>query len=308
MDDGKSHRPSSIVRLFISILLNISLVACGTSRRTVKLAILGDINLGRDVNAAADSFSLLAPDLAWADLTLANLESPLSADPQVSNSGYNLCALDKSASLLSGWSFDLLSIANNHDLDCGPDGASGTRLALEAAGITPMGPGMEPVYRNVNGLQLAFLAFDDVTSRLDTEAAARTIHSTSESGAQVIVSIHWGMEYQSGSSDRQELLAQQFSQAGAILVWGHHPHVLQPAEWIESTHGKTMVLYSLGNALFDQAGLADTRRSALLLVEVNSSGVQSIRAVPFIIDVVHSRLTAADVETAGKILDELKIK
>jgi poly-gamma-glutamate capsule biosynthesis protein CapA/YwtB (metallophosphatase superfamily) len=91
-------------------------------------------------------------------------------------------------------------------------------------------------------------------------------------------------------------------------VWGHHTHVLQAGEWVETSQGKTLVLYSLGNALFDQGGLADTRQSALALVEVNPDGVQSIRIVPFVIDVPNSRLEAPNAETAKKILDRIKIK
>jgi hypothetical protein len=61
------------------------------------------------------------------------------------------------------------------------------------------------------------------------------------------------------------------------------------------------VLYSLGNALFDQPGLADTRQSALVLVTLDTRGVQSARAVPFVIDVPVSRLVAPDAETAKQI-------
>lgn len=108
----------------------------------------------------------------------------------------------------------------------------------------------------------------------------------------------------------------------AARIWGHHPHVIQPAEWIQPpagsvpsslpqgkpAGGSTLVLYSLGNALFDQGGLADTRRSALALVELDENGVRSARAVPFVIDVQHSRVQAADDQVAQAILEHLKLK
>ena len=285
------------------ILLLIFLVACDP-RPTAKLVLLGDLMLGRGVDPKPASLDYLTPELAEADLELANLESPLSPGSPAAASDYNLCASSDRANLLSAWGFDLLSIANNHSFDCGPDGPNDTVKALTAAGITPVGSGTDPVYRNVNGLRLAFLAFDDITTPLDADAAEQAIRSAHEDGAVVIVSIHWGMEYQGGASDRQKSLARRFAEAGAALVWGHHPHVLQPAAWI----GDTLILYSLGNALFDQGGLADTRQSALVLVEVNANGVQSVRAVPFVIDVTDSLLVAPDTETAGYILDRIKIK
>ncbi|MDP2993780.1 MAG: CapA family protein, partial [Anaerolineales bacterium] len=156
-------------------------------------------------------------------------------------------------------------------------------------------------------LQLAFLAFEDVALPLDTNAAVQAIRSARATGAVVIVSIHWGAEYQGGASDRQKSLALQFAVAGAALIWGHHPHVLQPAEWIETVQGKTFVLYSLGNALFDQGGLADTRRSALVVVTLDADGVTSVRIVPFEIDVANSRVVQPDTETVEKIQDRLNL-
>jgi poly-gamma-glutamate synthesis protein (capsule biosynthesis protein) len=129
----------------------------------------------------------------------------------------------------------------------------------------------------------------------------------------VIVSVHWGAEYQVAPTDRQEALARQFAEAGADLVWGHHPHVLQRAEWIqpsagsEPAGGSTLVLYSLGNALFDQGGLDDTRQSALILVTLEADGVTDVEAIPFEIDVVHSLIIEPDAETAEEILGRLHI-
>jgi poly-gamma-glutamate synthesis protein (capsule biosynthesis protein) len=245
------------------------------------------------------------------DLAIANLESPLAAILPTSDSTYNLCTHTIRADLLSAWGFDLLSLSNNHNLDCGEDGPTETRAALETAGITSIGPGMEPVYREVHGLQLAFLAFEDISSPLDMNTAVQAIRLARSTGALVIVSVHWGMEYQGGASDRQKSLAQQFNEAGAAMIWGHHPHVLQPAEWIQTpvgsktAGGSTLVLYSLGNALFDQGGLEDTRQSALVEVTMDANGATSVRIVPFVIDIVNDRVAQPDAGTAKKIRDRL---
>ncbi len=140
---------------------------------------------------------------------------------------------------------------------------------------------------------------------LDAEVAARAIRAAQSSGSLVIVYVHWGLEYQSGPTARQQALAEQFAAAGASLIVGSHPHVLQPAAWIPNSTGKTLVLYSLGNALFDQPGLPDTRQSALVLVTLNSQGVRSAWAIPFLIDISASRLVASDSATAARIRSSL---
>ena len=287
------------------VCLLLFLTGC-QPRQTVTLALLGDLVLGRGVDPKPDSLAYLAPNLSAADLALANLESPLSdLLPEAEDGSYNLCAWADRADLLQAWGLDLLSIANNHSLDCAPDGIAQTQSALSQVGLIAITP--EPVILKINGLQLAFLAFDDISAALDGNAAAQSIRAARATGALVVVSVHWGAEYQGGASDRQKSLAQEFTDAGASLILGHHPHVLQPAAWIETTQGKTLVLYSLGNALFDQGGLDDTRQSALVLVTLDADGVTGVRAVPFEIDVVQSRVFQPDAETAGKILDRLQI-
>jgi poly-gamma-glutamate synthesis protein (capsule biosynthesis protein) len=163
-----------------------------------------------------------------------------------------------------------------------------------------------PYYRNVNGLSLAFLAFDDVTQPIDIEAAAAEVQTAKNQGALVVVSVHWGAEYQAGASPRQKELAQELAQAGAVLIWGHHPHVLHPSEWLQTENGSTLVFYSLGNALFDSYGLADTNRSALILVKLDGHGIVDVEAVPFVIDAINSRVVLANLPEHQQILSRLK--
>jgi len=288
------------------------------TKQIVTLALLGDISLARGVQPNVDSFSALASQLNLADLALANLESPLDQDwsakqQTTSASSYNLCAPAENAKMLKAWGLDLLSLANNHALDCNPDGLTQTVTALESQNLIGIGsPNIDeaiggPYYRNVNGLSLAFLAFDDVTQPIDVEAAAAMVRTAKEQGALVIVSMHWGAEYQPSPSHRQKEIGQALAQAGATLIWGHHPHVLQPSEWIETENGSTLVFYSLGNALFDQYGLSDTSRSALILVKVDRHGIVDVQVVPFVIDAINSRVIPADLSTEQKILQRLNL-
>ena len=303
MDGGTLRRPWSIVSWhgLASCLIILFATACQPKSPTVTLVLLGDLMLGRGVNPQPNSLTFLKQDLANADLVLANLESPLATVLSPKDSAYNLCTLSDRAKYLSDWGIDLVSIANNHNLDCGPKGVAETRAILETVGITSIGPGLQPVYRNINGLRLAFLALDDISSELDADAASQAIYTARSIGALVVVSIHWGAEYQGGASEQQKSLADQFARAGASLIWGHHSHVLQPATWINSSQGKTLVLFSLGNALFDQGGLDATRQSALVVITINTSGVAAVRSVPFEIVVGNSRVVQPDAETAKKI-------
>jgi len=295
-----------------------SIITAQHASQKVTLALLGDISLARGVQPNMDAFSTLAAQLSSADLALANLESPL--DPQwtskeqySSTLSYNLCAPAERAELLKAWGLDLLSLANNHAFDCRPDGLTQTVAALESQNLIGIGSSRidgamsSPYYRNVNGLSLAFLAFDDVTQPIDIEAAAAEVQTAKNQGALVVVSVHWGAEYQAGASPRQKELAQELAQAGATLIWGHHPHVLQPSEWLQTDNGSTLVFYSLGNALFDQYGLADTSRSALILVTLDAQGVNEVQVVPYEINVINSRVVPADLSTEQKILQRLNL-
>jgi gamma-polyglutamate biosynthesis protein CapA len=267
-----------------------------TPDSSVTLALLGDVMLGRGVHPSAETFAYLEPFLTGANLALANLESPLTDAPPQGGSPYVLCAAPENIRYLVDAGFDTLSLSNNHRLDCGEDGMLETQRTLAEAGLGFVGPGPEPVYYSVNGMSLALLAFD-ATDRFDLEAAVQAVRSTREAGALVVVSMHWGAEYQAGASTGQTQIAGQLADAGAALIWGHHPHVLQPSAWMNpnsSVHDRqTLVFYSLGNALFDQYGLEATRRSALALVTLTTDGVEGFQVIPFVIDIHNGRVVEA---------------
>jgi gamma-polyglutamate biosynthesis protein CapA len=282
----------------------------------VTLALMGDINLGRGVHPNQNTFTYLGPLLQSVDLAMANLESPLTIAKVVTPSIFPLCTPPEPAHYLSEAGFDLLSFANNHDHDCGISGYKDTLAALKQNGMEAIPADFITVYRDMNGVKLAFLAVN-ATWKFDVNGLLKAISDAHAQGAVVAVSIHWGDEYFAQPNKFQRTLAQQMAEAGASLIWGHHPHVLQPVEWIEIPCDsrdpericrRTLVLYSLGNALFDQYALQDTRQSALAMVQIDKNGVQEFHAIPFVIDERHSQLVAADDESAKKILERLRPK
>lgn len=294
----------------ILILLTI-LTGCNKEDGSVRLAFMGDVMVGRGTTLSNTSLKFLETEMRSADLALANLESPLTSESPASSTGYNLCASPENGERLAQSGLDMLSVVNNHSLDCGNQGYLDTLSALESYGLVAIdGSGTTT---SKHGVQLTFLAYEDISQPLDLAAATHAIKAARSNGSIVVVSIHWGMEYQGGASQRQKQLAAELAAAGATIIWGHHPHVLQPAEWIpadcadsEDKIGCSLVLYSLGNALFDQPGLADTRRSALVSIELDQNGIVTTQTTPFVIDPVHSLIKAPGVDERELILTRLQ--
>jgi poly-gamma-glutamate capsule biosynthesis protein CapA/YwtB (metallophosphatase superfamily) len=312
-----------IFHRLVGWLLTLALLTCSvgmdSAPRSLKLALLGDVMLGRWVGqalcqngrAACDwpaALATLAPVLSAADLALANLESPLTTAP-MTRENYDLRASPKSAQALSAAGLDLISLANNHIMDSGAAGLDDTQAVLRSWKLQGVGPNMEPVWRSFGNLRIAFLAFQDVRPRMDLNAAAGVVRQARKGGSLVVVSIHWGGEYQAGQNARQKEIAQALADAGAALVWGHHPHVLQPVVWLQGAGQpfRTLVAYSLGNALFDQMMLPDTQQGAVLLVTINQNGVQEVQAAPFEIDVRRGRVKDASPKAADVIFHRLQI-
>lgn len=104
-------------------------------------------------------------------------------------------------------------------------------------------------------------------------------------------------------------MAGVLAEAGADIIVGHHPHGLQPVEWVwgEGRGRPTLVAYSLGNALFDQGAPPSARYGALLMVDVNRLGVKDVCVIPFQIDPTTWSTSAASSTTAVSIGQEIKV-
>jgi poly-gamma-glutamate capsule biosynthesis protein CapA/YwtB (metallophosphatase superfamily) len=146
----------------------------GPAGATLDLRAVGDVMLARHVGTLAErtgGAALFAPtsELLAADLTLGNLESPLSVRSEPARTGpYRLIAAPELAPTLHAAGFDALGLANNHALDAGPDGLEESLAHLRAAGIAPVGTGpgpqaaLAPLIVQAQGLRVAIFAFNDV--------------------------------------------------------------------------------------------------------------------------------------------------
>ena len=252
------------------------------------LIFVGDVMLGRGVAQALDgdweaAFAEVRP---WLDeggdpqgqgqarsVVFANLESPLTTLPQIVE-GYDLRAPLEAVAALHVAGFDAVSLANNHALDAGEAGLRETASTLRGEGIVPWMeaiPTVMPQVPSVRGL-----AFDDSVVPLDIASASAAVADAAAQADVVIVSIHWGGEYQAAPSTRQQAIASALSEAGATVIAGHGPHVLQRVEWV----GETLVAYSLGNFLFDQHSPIDCRWGAILRVTLQGTQVVAVEAIP----------------------------
>lgn len=274
------------------------------SESVVELMAVGDVMLGRDVADEPDPLAAVAPWLRSADLTLGNLESVIVAHgtprtaPADAPQPIILKAPVTAVAQLTNAGFDLLSLANNHSLDYGAAGLQETAVRLGQSGITPLGIGPDeaaaygPVFRDVNGIRLAFLAFNAVLEPVSgahqsgeqwqraewSEAQAMAaITAARQQADAVIVSIHWGYEYHLQADPWQEMAAAALQAAGADVVLGHHSHVVQAVAVKQPS--SQLVAYSLGNFVFDQTQDLTNQGLALRLF-VDAAGLRAVQALP----------------------------
>ncbi len=237
------------------------------------------MNLGRAVSRATP-LSALKKALK-ADAAYANLESPLTNAPSQTR-GVDLRADPALVSNMQALTH--LGTENNHTLDGGAAGRLQTRRTLLNAGLVPVD--RSPTLTLVGGVKVAWLAFFDDG---DTPPPLKAIRAAAQQAAYVVVGVHWGAEY-NPVTERQRLLARELAEAGAALIVGSGPHVLQGHEFI----GRTLVLYSLGNLLFDQA-FPSARLGAVVRLRLDD--LHAACAVPTRYRAGHSELASGEQAT-----------
>jgi poly-gamma-glutamate capsule biosynthesis protein CapA/YwtB (metallophosphatase superfamily) len=278
-------------------------VAAG--EQVVEVIAVGDVMLGRDVVGEPRPFAAVSPWVRTADLVVGNLECTIAAGGTPRPGPYRLRAPVSAVTELRAAGLDLLGLANNHALDYGPEGLAETISWLERAGIDPIGADLDagatsqPLIREVGGLRLAFLAFNAVPdpedgiqdggwgpARWDRAGSAAAIAAARAQADVVIVSIHWGNEYELRPDPAQRDMAQAILGAGADLVIGHHPHVVQGTELKlggsseeSGVVGGRFVAYSLGNFVFDQQQ-GETRQGLALRALFDAQGLRAVQALP----------------------------
>ncbi|HEY3315460.1 MAG TPA: CapA family protein [Bacillota bacterium] len=321
------RRAAALVTVLTALAAMTALAAtgCGLGRRPpvkepgeVTLVAAGDILLDRGVAAQTKvhgwSYPLarVASRLKSADLAFANLEGPITDRGVGLPKQFVFRAPPEAARALRLAGLDVLSVANNHTLDYGSVGLLDTLDQLNQESIAAVGAGKDagearrPKVVEADGIKLAFLAYnvfpnevlapvedEPAVAMLEPRTLAEEIAAAKGLADVVVVSIHWGEEFSRVPTKGQRDLARAAIDAGAGLVLGHHPHVLQP---LEAYHGG-LIAYSLGNLVFDP-DRPEAAQSALLTVRLSRSGVVGFDVEPLVIRAAQPRPAKGD-EAAG---------
>ena len=268
-----------------------------TSTPSVTVVSGGDTIGDRGVKAyiaahGADAvFAGIAPVLRAADAAWVNLESPLTdiSDPYPGKD-VHFQGDPRLAAGLADAGIDVVNMANNHAVDQGPAGLLDSIRRVEAAGVKVVGVGRNAaaarqpaIVRTSSGATIGFLGWTDIiwpgyqagsgpgvaTARPDMSRVEHAIRELKRRVDYVVVCFHWGVEYTDMPIADQVSEAHAAIDAGADMVIGHHPHVLQGAQ-IYKGH---FIIYSLGDLVFDHYSLA-TGQTVLVHAVLSPHGVK----------------------------------
>ncbi|WP_219836034.1 CapA family protein [Paenibacillus sp. R14(2021)] len=275
-----------------------------SGEKQVKLSFAGDILLAASVeklmlkNGFEYPYAKVLKFLNKADFMAANLETPVTlrgtpaADKQYvyKSSPDALPALKESG-------IDLVNLANNHSMDQGEEGLLDTIDYLNKAGLANMGAGRDdieaykPVIVKANGISVAYIGLSRViptgswkagkahpglAESYDPTRAVAAIKQAKEQADLVVVMVHWGTELSDSPNPDQTRLGHTYVDAGADLVIGSHPHVLQG---MESYKGK-WIAYSLGNFIFAGMPNEKTKDTGVLDAACDAAGRCSLQFHP----------------------------
>lgn len=273
-----------------------------TGNREPVLLFGGDIYLSDHVLRAYDEAggiggvldAELQEIIGKADLFMANQEFPFSdRGTPAEDKQFTFRLPPERVSLMQEIGTDLVTIANNHALDYGSEALSDTCHLLDEAGIGRVGAGADLdeakriEIREIKGKKIGFLGASRVfpvgswaagpshpgmMSAYDAAPLLEQIRQGKEACDYLVLYLHWGIERNTSPEEYQRQLGRQCIEAGADLVIGSHPHVLQGIEYY---HGKP-ILYSLGNFIFGSA-IPETMLAEVTLQE---SGDVALRLIP----------------------------
>ena len=221
-----------------------------------------------------ENFEYVKPWLKQADLVLGDFEGTVNKDHYLA--GYPLFnAPGEVMDAIKDAGYQVLDLAHNHILDSQIEGVVSTADAIEKAGMTPIGVYThEPrdkapiVIKEVNGIKVALLAYsygfngieqsisqedyNRYLSDLDEEKMKAEIERAEKEADITIIMPQMGIEYQIEPTEEQKKLYHKMIDWGADIIFGGHPHVVEPAETVEKNGDKKLIIYSMGNFISNQ--------------------------------------------------------
>lgn len=252
------------------LLKNLPTTATAQSPE-LKLLFFGDLMLDRHIKEkmGTHGISYLFEKLtdkeifSHSDLASANLEGAITKNgahypPKVT---YDFAFDPKTVAGLKEWNFNFFNLANNHLTDQGQKGIKETRDNLIKLGIGFAGSADGVTDKNssqsldLSKGKVGLAGFSMVYQKFNLAEAVKIVKKLREGNEAVVVNIHWGQEYQHQFSKEQQETGHKLIEAGADLIVGHHPHVVQGMEIYQNRP----IFYSLGNFVFDQYFSAATQ-------------------------------------------------
>ncbi len=243
------------------------------------------------IHGADAVFAGIAPTLRAADAAWVNLESPLTgtSDP-FPGKDVHFQGDPRLAAGLANAGIDVVNMANNHAVDQSQAGLLESIRRVKAAGVKVVGAGKNAaaarqpaIVQTSRGATIGFLGWTDIiwpgyeagsgpgvaTARTDMSQVTRAIRRLKVRVDYVVVCFHWGVEYTDRPIAAQVSEAHAAIDAGADMVIGHHPHVLQGAQLYKGH----FIIYSLGDLVFDHYSLA-TGQTVLVSAVLSPRGVK----------------------------------
>ncbi len=283
----------------------------------IEIILAGDIMLDRGVEYMINKyggptddgypdfkfpFLKIADEFKNADIVFGNLEGPISDKGTKVGSIYSFRANPAAIEGLSFAGFNVLSLANNHAFDYGRQALEDTFLRLKTAGINYIGAGFNAseagasIVKTVKGTKIGFLAYTNLGSPywqatennsginwIDNsllESVKQNITEAKKLVDVLIVSLHAGEEYKNEPEPSQIDFAKMVIDAGADVVVGSHPHVVQPSE----RSGDGYIFYSLGNFIFDQSFSTETMQGEIVKIKIQNKKIKEAIPVNIKID------------------------
>lgn len=275
---------------------------------SARLTFVGDIMFAREVERALIAngvdwpFAEIKDEWAESDLVIGNYEATIRDTYRYEGAVLAFDVLPELNTGLANVGFTHLSLANNHGDDFGDAVAQYTREVIAGLGIQPFGdPAASELFvarTEPNGIPVSligFHAFSEYPSSL-----VDAITQEDAAGRFVIVYPHWGNEYQFEPSSAQREAATMFIDAGADLIIGAHPHVIEPIELVDGVP----VAWSLGNFIFDQDWSQETMEGLMLHVALTDDAV-TIEAVP--VDVKNRQAAVMTGDHVAEILTAIGV-
>ncbi len=246
------------------------------------LVFVGDVMLGRNVevlmNRAGSNYpfdGLALPTLAQNPAVVGNFEAAMATPHMMTPPLLMKFSVDEVfLPALAAAGYTHVSQANNHSLDYEQEGFINTKSALLQRDISPFGHGREIDEDSITYIEsetgvVALVGINAVVSIPPLQEFSMALSEAAKHSTMQIVYIHWGDEYDTTHNRAQELLAKELVGAGADLIIGHHPHVVQDIDMIDGV----LVFYSLGNYIFDQYFSTEVQEGLVLTLSLDETPV-----------------------------------